>query len=150
MVQGSAVDAVGCPLAEAHRKTFLVLDGDRSAPDLDAWSFEVPPARTRQPLALELDGPYDHLSLAYRLRVVDAAGETVAGSVDLADEETRWLFTPAAAWQAAAYVLAVETTLEDLAGNRPGRLFDLAQSQATSPGSAGDSRVRIPFSPATD
>ena len=39
--------------------------------------------------------------------------------------ETRWLFTPAAAWRSGDYFLQALTILEDMAGNRIGRAFEV-------------------------
>ena len=39
--------------------------------------------------------------------------------------ETQWRFVPYAAWTAGAYNLQVDTALEDVAGNRVGRPFDV-------------------------
>ena len=148
VVRRDAFDAGGCRLVEEHRKEFLATGEDVSAPEIERWRLRVPMAQTKQPLSVVLDGPYDHVSLAYRLRVVDAAGEVVPGTIELADHETRWLFTPSAVWPAAPHHLAVETSLEDLAGNRPGRPFDRTRDQ-TRDQSDARSRIDIPFTPSS-
>ena len=42
--------------------------------------------------------------------------------------ETRWRFTPRVAWVAGDYALVALTLLEDPAGNRLGRAFEVMES----------------------
>ncbi|MEM9640128.1 MAG: hypothetical protein AAGA19_01405 [Pseudomonadota bacterium] len=62
--------------------------------------------------------------------MLDATGAVVPGSIALGAGEARWHFTPRAAWWSEAYSLVIDERLEDLAGNRPGRLFDRPLDQA--------------------
>ena len=39
--------------------------------------------------------------------------------------ETQWRFVPAGPWKPGGYELVVDTAIEDLAGNRIGRAFDI-------------------------
>ena len=55
--------------------------------------------------------------------MTDADGKRVAGSVEVSEGETHWQFTPEKPWQAGAFDLVVDTSLEDLAGNTIGRPF---------------------------
>lgn len=123
-ISAGAEDARGCPLASAHRVTFEATPADLLSPTPADWTLITPAIGTRAPLTLMLDGPVDHLSLAYRLRVIGPDGAPVGGRIDLGDAEARWIFTPTAPWPAATHQLAVDPQLEDLAGNRPGVLFD--------------------------
>jgi len=123
-ISDTAQDARGCALASAHSATFEATEADLSSPSPAEWVLTVPKVETRAPLKVALDGPVDHLSLAYRLRVIGPDGAPVPGRIDLGESETDWLFTPRAPWQETAYGLAIDPTLEDLAGNRPGVLFD--------------------------
>ncbi|MEM8960926.1 MAG: hypothetical protein AAGD38_05570 [Acidobacteriota bacterium] len=134
MVRQSALDAGGCRLVAEHRKRFTVVEQDDRMPDPATWGLELPSAGTTEPLIVDLDGSHDHVSLAYRIRVEGPDGEVVAGAIDLADHESQWRFTPKAAWRAVSYRLVIDPTLEDLAGNRPGRLFDqVAGSEEIDP-----------------
>ena len=51
-------------------------------------------------------------------------GDIIRGAVVLADNEQEWLFTPQDSWQDKSYVISINTTLEDIAGNRLTGLFD--------------------------
>ena len=67
-----------------------------------------------------------------------AALNELAGAVEVADEETRWSFTPHDAWSAGRYALVVSTILEDRAGNSIRLPFevDLNRPQPARPSSA--------------
>jgi hypothetical protein len=52
----------------------------------------------------------------------------VAGEVTIGDAETEWRLAPVEPWHAGAYELIVLPILEDAAGNRIGRPFELAPS----------------------
>ncbi len=123
-ISEAAQDAQGCPLATPHRVTFTVSEADVSSPSPDTWALLRPGVGTRDPLTVVLDGPMDHLSLAYRLRVIGPDGIPVPGRIGLENGETHWRFAPVAPWSGQEHQLAVDPTLEDLAGNRPGTLFD--------------------------
>lgn len=123
-ISKDAIDARGCPLVSAHRITFAATDADLLSPSPAEWGLTIPNADTLAPLIVTLDGPFDHLSLAYRLRVVSPDGTTVPGRIALDAAETQWQFTPREPWSAATHQLAIDPMLEDLAGNRPGALFD--------------------------
>ncbi|CUH52071.1 hypothetical protein SAMN04488037_1133 [Shimia marina] len=114
----------GCAMSRAYSKTFGVVEADFAVPDLADWQIFAPSAGSKDTLRVVLDGPTDHLSLAYRIRVKDAQGNLVRGALRLGDEEREWLFTPTAPWAGTAYHLEVNTTLEDIAGNRLTGLFD--------------------------
>lgn len=133
VISGAAEDAQGCPLAASYSVSFDAVPADLVSPSPNAWALVTPAVGTRGPLVVELDGPMDHLSLAYRLRVIGANGAPVRGRIDLDGAETRWVFTPDAPWPDAVHQLAVDPRLEDLAGNRPGVLFDQPVGAPTVP-----------------
>jgi hypothetical protein len=118
-------DAKGNPLKESYRKTFQVGPPDDQPPDPRNWKLEAPVAGKAQALLVRFPKPLDHAMLQHRLWVVDTQGAMVAGSVAVADEETCWQFRPTQAWKSGTYRLVADTTLEDLAGNRIGRPFEV-------------------------
>ncbi|MEL6202316.1 MAG: hypothetical protein AAFR39_08150 [Pseudomonadota bacterium] len=135
-ISQAAEDGQGCPLVAARRVTFKVTDADLSSPSPDDWELIAPAAGTRQPLTLLLDNAMDHLSLAYRLRAVGPDGAPVPGRIALREAETLWEFTPIAPWPAVAHRVVIDPMLEDLAGNRPGALFDQPVSTPATPWSS--------------
>ena len=68
--------------------------------------------------------PLDY-GLLQRALTVSLNGERVPGDVRPDAGETRWLFMPDAPWQAGEYRLLASSILEDVAGNRIGRPFEV-------------------------
>ena len=80
---------------------------------------------TSAPLIIEFPEPMER-ALAMRMIAVEGPRDAaIEGTVELESEETRWRFTPAAPWLAGAYKLKADAALEDLAGNKLNRLFDV-------------------------
>ncbi len=52
------------------------------------------------------------------------SGAEVPGVSSASSNETRFVFTPDRTWSKGRYRLLVDPEIEDLAGNKPGRLFD--------------------------
>jgi hypothetical protein len=113
------LDARGVPLAEGFRKPFRGGPADRTAPDPATWRIAAPSAGSRNALVVKFPKPLDYALLQRTLEVVGVHGRVVVDR-----EETEWSFTPSEPWKPGAYKLAIDTTLEDLAGNRIGRAFD--------------------------
>ena len=118
-------DATGAPMAKSFEKRFTVAEADRTAPELRNWRVMPPSAGSVAALAVELGEAMDFALLHRMIAVEDAAGKAVGGAIAVDREESRWRFTPDAAWKAGKYRLAVDTALEDLAGNKIGKLFDV-------------------------
>ena len=57
--------------------------------------------------------------------VSTATGAAVDGDPRTHSRETRWAFTPRTAWRDGDHRIVVLTILEDLAGNRIGRAFEV-------------------------
>lgn len=142
VVSGAAKDAQGCALGQDVTHSFSVTEADYETPDPAAWSLTAPRLGSMDPLRVDLGSTHDHLSMAYRLRVVDDEAEVVPGSIGLGPDETTWLFTPRRPWSDASYSVAIDQRLEDLAGNRPGVLFDRPVSSEPT-----DWLDRLPFTP---
>lgn len=117
-------DSEGCPLADPFSHSFAAGPADFDPPDPAGWQIDMPAAGSADPVNVRLGSSHDHLSMAYRIRVEDAAGTVVPGRIELAVAEATWTFHPREPWAGADYVLSVDDQLEDLAGNRPGQLFD--------------------------
>ncbi|UWQ81519.1 hypothetical protein K3725_20145 (plasmid) [Leisingera sp. S132] len=123
-IRSSAETRSGCTLTRSYGKTFVAAEADFEAPDLVKWQVQAPMADSTEPLLVTLNGPMDHVSLAYRVRVTDEAGARLGGSLRFGPDEQEWIFTPRAPWASSNYRIEVDTTLEDIAGNRLTGLFD--------------------------
>jgi hypothetical protein len=89
------------------------------------WTIAPPAAGTRDPVVVTLTTPLDRGVLQRAIGVAGSGGAALEGEVTVGDLERSWRFTPAAAWRADHYSLVVLDILEDPAGNRVGRPFDI-------------------------
>ena len=136
-------DAEGQPLVEPFRREFRVGPAQERALDPADWRLEVPAAGTRDPLAVTFPAPLDYGLLQRALRVATAGGQPLAGEIRIEREETRWLFTPRTPWQPGEHQLVAAATLEDVAGNRIGRAFEVDES--AGPSTQRATGARVPF-----
>ncbi len=143
VVDASWKDASGEPLKERYSKKFIAELPVEVGIDPAAWRIEPPAANTRQPLVLKFPRPLDHALLHRTIAVLDAAGEVVVGEIAVAEQERQWKFAPTAPWKSGEYALEVDKVLEDVAGNRIGRAFELAEGETVK--QTGPGTVRIPF-----
>ncbi len=139
-IDGRWRGADGRPLAQSFRKSFKAVAAETRPVEPAGWKLHAPPAATREPLVVTFPKPLDHALLGHVLHVQDAAGRTVAGTVAVADEEKRWQFTPERPWAAGEYVLEIESILEDVAGNRVGRAFEVDEERP-APGTVPPARL---------
>jgi hypothetical protein len=117
-------DANGVAMAEPFSKTFRGGPAVRQPPDPKTWRLSTPSPNSRDPLVVGFGRPMNYTLLQRMLKVAGPHGD-VAGSIAVAREESEWRFTPTNPWSAGAYKLVVDTSLEDLAGNKIGQPFDI-------------------------
>ncbi len=143
VVKKDWLDARGVPLASEFRREYRVGAADERALDTAAWRVAPPPAGARDPLTVTFPEALDH-GLLQRALGVTRAGAPVPGEPRIENGATRWLFVPRDAWQAGDYTLVVLPILEDVAGNRIGRRFEVM-----SPGEAAPEEstqpIALPF-----
>jgi hypothetical protein len=118
-------DAAGRPMKASYEKAFRAGPPDREPPNPTKWKVEAPKAGTRDALALTFGESLDRALAERLIRVADAAGRPVEGKVAVGEAERGWSFVPAGPWRAGRYDVVVGAMLEDLAGNNPGKPFDL-------------------------
>jgi len=136
-------DAAGQKLATPFRRAFRAGPPADHALDPQAWRIETPLAQTRDPLIVTFPAALDQ-ALLQRALAVSLNSERVAGDVQTDNGETRWLFSPAAPWRAGEYQLHASSILEDVAGNRIGRPFEVDELAAGRLRSEARSAV-LPF-----
>lgn len=124
-VDASWPDANGVPLAAGSSKKFAVVAADRVPPHAATWKITAPKSGTRDPLSIEFLEPMDRALLEQLLAVRTAEDTPITGTLDIDRDERRWRYTPGAAWPAGDFTIVYDTALEDLAGNRIGRPFDV-------------------------
>lgn len=118
-------DAAGEPLAEGYRKQFRIVPPVGDAIEPADWKITAPKIGSSDPLIVAFPRPLDHALLERTLSVATAGGKELAGKVKVPTGEQRWEFHPAQPWPAGGLELVVDPTLEDLAGNRIGRPFEV-------------------------
>ncbi|HLJ10357.1 MAG TPA: hypothetical protein VKU82_04175 [Planctomycetaceae bacterium] len=118
-------DAMGQALKGDFKKRF------RAGPPVDAaiepaeWKVDLPAAGSREPLRIKLPRPLDHALLERTIAVADEGGKMIGGRITVGDEERRWEFRPEGLWSSGRHQIVIDTTLEDLAGNRIGHPFEV-------------------------
>lgn len=118
-------DAKGIPLVDAFVKEFTATEADRTPLDPKQWIVTAPQPGTQSTLSIDFPEPLDAALVLRFVDVIDPKGKPIRGKVSLDNEEKRWVFSPDAPWQAGQYSLEILASLEDLAGNKVGRAFDV-------------------------
>jgi hypothetical protein len=113
-------DAENAPLVESHRKNFRVIPADRQPVNPAMWKIGSVMPGSRESLVVRFPEPLD---AALAVRLIRVRG--VAGRATLANEEREWRFEPDRPWSPGRHALEVDAALEDLAGNKVGRPFDV-------------------------
>lgn len=137
-------DGNGLPLKDDYRREFIVGPSDEAPLDPRTWQVAPPLAGTRDALVVTFPESLDHGLLLRALGVAGQAGGFLGGDVRVDERETRWSFTPRQPWQAGRHDLIALSMLEDLAGNRIGRAFEVDNFDHTDE-SAEPERTAIPF-----
>jgi len=125
VIDNELKDGYGTQLKESFQKVIKVGQPDRVPPDHTTWKIQPPKPNTREPLVVLFPEPLDNALAQRMIRVTLESGEQVEGRTILEDEERRWTFIPTAKWDSGEYRLAIQTTIEDLAGNNIGKPFDV-------------------------
>jgi hypothetical protein len=128
VVQPTWLDAQSRPLRKEFTKTYRVGPPVEEAIDPAQWQTKVPPGGSRDPLTIDFPRPLDRALLERMIAVRSAAGAPVEGQVVVSRDERRWELRPANAWSAGKFEVVVDRALEDLAGNRIGRPFEVDQA----------------------
>ena len=119
------LDEQGATLLDNFQKEFEVLSVDRNSPNPKLWSVDVPSAGSKEPLRLDFHEAMDYGLLNSALAILTRKGEVVSGRITISNEEQTWHFVPLLVWAPGTYQIAVNTWLEDLAGNNIRRKFDV-------------------------
>ena len=137
-------DASGQPLTEDFKKSFSAGPPVEAAIDYEAWKIAPPAAGTSEPLVVRFPTILDHALLHHAITVSGPGGTEFAGQITVGKDERLWQFKPDQPWQAGRHELVIDTTLEDVAGNRIGRPFEVDQFEKIDKTTAPEF-VRLPF-----
>jgi hypothetical protein len=144
VVDAQWLDGHRLPLKQSFRRTFKVGPPDEKPLDPKTWKIQMPAAGTTDPLTVTFPEALDHGLLMRALGVLAPNGKPLEGEVIVGPEELTWAFTPDQPWKAGAHNLLALAMLEDLAGNRIGRAFEVDQFNRTDTSGEPD-RTLIPF-----
>jgi hypothetical protein len=151
-IEGTLESRRGVPLDESYERTLRVAEPDRESPNPDSWRVLAPRSRSG-PVTLEFGERLDR-ALLLRFASVERAGERVPGTAAVGADGASWAFTPEAAWRPGRYRVSAAPQVEDLAGNTPGRLFDVethglpandGEAPLFVPGEAGSRPIELWF-----
>jgi hypothetical protein len=143
VVKTDWLDARGVPLKSEFRRQYRVGPPDERPLSTLGWHITSPSASGRGPLTITFPEPLDH-ALLQRAITVSHAGAVMPGDVSIETGETRWTFKPRDSWQPGVYTVVVQPILEDLAGNRIGRAFEVrSPGEAVAP--EDNQPVSLPF-----
>lgn len=123
-------DANRQPLLDPVTKHFTVGQADDTQPSPDNWHINTPNSGTLEALVITLDEPLDHAMLEWAISIQNSSGSPCKGIVEIGDQETTWNWTPDSKWEKGSYVLIIDTTLEDRAGNSIGQPFEVLLSKS--------------------
>ncbi|MFI4974961.1 MAG: hypothetical protein ACHP84_10515 [Caulobacterales bacterium] len=116
-------DAAGGLLAAPLARAIRVGPPMRSPIEPARWRV-TPPAHATDPLIVDAPHPLD-AALALRAVSIRQGEAVVPCDIDLQCEEMRLVITPLRPWTPGGYALHAAAILEDIAGNRIGRPFDV-------------------------
>ncbi len=125
------MDAGGFKLAQTFEKQFKIGPADESQLDPQKWKI-VAPTNHAAPVVLEFDEPLDQAMLMRVFEIKHRDGSTIQGKVELAEQESQWIFTPAQPWTTGTYSIEVATILEDLCGNSLAKPFEAKMQLSTA------------------
>jgi hypothetical protein len=140
-------DGNGAPLMSGLEHSFQAVAADRASPDPKRWRLTAPDVGTREAMRVEFGEIVDHALATSMIGMYAADGTAVAGTVQLADDDRIWIFTPALPWSNGDFELRVDKRLEDIAGNSIARIFDTDRDRAAGPVDSAPSEgtVTVPF-----
>jgi len=132
-IGGKILDGEGVELGKSFTKKFRTKKMDRSFVLVEDWKVDAPKQGTRAALTLTFPRPLDHALLQRFVTVLDKDKKPVSGKIEVGKEERSLTFTPSVDWKDQDYQVVVDPRLEDLAGNTPEQLFDVDNTEDTSP-----------------
>ena len=117
-------DAQGNSLEKGTVKEFYVSVRDSKKPNVQDWKLHLPKKETTESLVIEFPETMDAMLLQQSLVIRSADKQQVVGNFKLTAMEKGLEFKPDNIWNTDSYQVAINSKLEDLAGNNLNHLFD--------------------------
>ena len=118
-------DSKGNALGKDFVKRFRAGAEDHDQPSPTKWKIREPTLGTKSALEIKFAGPLDRAMLQRAIQILNSSGKQVEGVIAVSQNETAWSFTPNEFWSAGSYKIAVDSSLEDPAGNSIAKQFDV-------------------------
>jgi hypothetical protein len=131
MVEAGWKSAGGIPLEHTVRKKFTCAPADRVSPQMANWEL-IAPKNTHDLLMLRSSETMDKILLSDGIRVTDDRGNKIEGTITVLSNESGIAFRPNQKWTHVTYLVNINPSLEDLAGNNFNRAFDKDLSDSTA------------------
>lgn len=125
VVDAGWLDAQGRRLKGEYRKSFRVVEADRQPIDPKTWKVGSVRAGTTMGLEVDFGESLEHALARRLIQVVDSSGQPLPGKWTLGHEERSGRFVPDRGWLRVPLKLRISGVVEDLAGNNPGKAFDV-------------------------
>lgn len=109
--------ALGGRTKSDFTRTLDIAPALRERPDPAHFEVSRPRLDSRDPLIVRFDRPFDRVQLFDALTLMAQNGRLIAGDIELQDAETTWVFVPRNVWSSETLRIAIDTRLEDVAGN---------------------------------
>ena len=135
-------DAHGRPLTSEFRYAFTATAAEERGVTPAGWKVAAPAAGSRDALVVTFPSGLDRGLLQRAIGVQPVNGTAIEGAIAIDEGERSWKFTPSASWSAGAHELVILSILEDPAGNRVGRAFEIEMFQKP----VSDKPVTVRFS----
>lgn len=128
------VDNNGTPLVKNYEKVFSIGPNDATAPSTTKWTIDAPKPGSDDPLKISFDKMLDSAISRRVIQVFKDDQPVEFKKKDLLKNEVGLKLFPTKSWQTGKYEIRIGADLEDLCGNRIGRLFDvdLNEGQGTN------------------
>ncbi|MBT31559.1 MAG: hypothetical protein CMO01_18040 [Thalassobius sp.] len=117
-------DAQGIKIKEEVTKRFTVKADDRAKPNYKNWNVAIPKSDSREAIKISFNEAMDYGSVISLLNIENEASKIIKGTWEVNEKDSKVYFYPESNWQKGNYKLAINTRIEDLAGNNLNRLFD--------------------------
>jgi hypothetical protein len=118
-------DAHGRPLVASHKVQFRAAAPRHQMVEIAKWRVRAPAVGSREPLVVQFPYALDHGLLLRSLGVETARGAAVSGEGLVQRGEQEWRYLPREPWRAGEYRLVILSIVEDGAGNRIDRPFEV-------------------------
>jgi hypothetical protein len=138
IVSGKWPDVQGATLGKSYNKKMVATKRDSLSPSPSHWKLNLPRAGTNEPLGINIGEPLDYMLLQNSITLVDSAGTSVSGVIQISYGEKNFNFIPSTLWLQGQYRLQIASKLEDLSGNNLNRPFDRDLSRSAGNDSSKD------------